>query len=328
MRPSRRRALLSLGSLAAASWAPALLAQDARKSRHVAILASGGKEAFGPRAKAFREAMAKLGHAEDRGVRYSWHYADGHHDRLRALAQEIVKSAPEVIVASSSITTRPLFQATAAIPVVMANADDPVADRFVKATDKTASNITGVLTARVDDVIQAAHWLGRVMPAGGAFGVLLDQANVNYRSVRSRMHYAAQQEKRPLVYLDAPRVEDLERAFKSLGAEKVAGLVVMDDPFFLDEAARIVKLVAASKRPAIYGDRAFVTAGGLMSYGGDALAAMARAAGFVDRILKGAHPSELPMEAPPPFELVVNRATAKAMKVALPQDVAKAARLV
>ena len=290
MRPARRRLLLAL---AASPW----LARAAEPKPRVAVLASSTAAGFRTRAEVLRKSLGS-------GVILEFHYADGKRERLEELAKKIVAAAPAVVVASSSLTTRPLRQATATIPIVMASADDPVADRFVKDPAHPGGNITGLTTGRRDEIITAVSHLSAAMPAGAVLGALLDQANVEYRPLRSRLHFAAQQEKRELVYLDASTPKDIDAAFASLGAQKVGGLVVMSDPLYLDERDRLVRLARKARIPVMFCDRAFITAGARLAYGGDSDEDMVRAAIFVRKILDGAHPADLPLEPPAEFRLV------------------------
>lgn len=263
------------------------------ESSRVAVLASSTAAAFRSRADALKKALP--------GVVLDFHYADGKLETLPELARQVAAAAPAVIVSSSALTTRPLRQATATIPIVMAAGDDPVADRFVASLQAPGGNVTGIASGRRDEIIEAVHRLAAAVPAGGAIGALLDQFNVDYRRIRSRLHFAGLQEKRTIVYLDASTPADIDRAFASLAAQKVAGLVVMNDPLYLDERERLVKLAKRAGIPVMFSDRSFVRAGARLAYGGDSDADMARAAAYVRKILDGAHPADLPIEPPPPF---------------------------
>jgi putative ABC transport system substrate-binding protein len=283
----------------------------------VSILAFGTAGQFAARLEALKQSLP--------GVELDPRYAAHDPAALATLAQAIAKAEPAAIVADSILATRALFQATATIPVIMARSEDPVANRVVKTLDQPAGNVTGVVSGSVEWLLESTEVLQAMMPAKAPIGVLLDQNHAAYRPARSRVHYVATQHHREPVYLDADRPRDLERAFAQLKAEKVGGLIVMDGPMFLDEAARIVKLAKAAKVPVIYPDRAYVTAGGAMAHGGDSIAAMARAGAIVKRVLEGAHPANIAVESLP-AAWYVNRAAAKAQALKIPDKVSRAAK--
>lgn len=304
----------TIATLAAAPW----IVRAADGKARVAVMASSDEAGFRTRADALRRALP--------GVALDFHYADGRMDRLAEVAREVVASSPAVIVSSSALTTRPLRQATATVPIVMANADEPVADRFVASAEKPGGNVTGLFSGRRDDLVEATRILSAVVPGMTPLGGLSNQFNVNYRPSRSRLNFGAQQAKRPVEFLDASTAAEIDRVFDGLAAQHIAGVVVMADPLYLDERERLVKAAARAKIPAIYADRAFVRAGGLMAYGGDSDADMARVAVFVKKILAGARPADLALEKAGTPHLYVNDATAKALGLRIPASVRKTAR--
>ena len=312
-----RRAFVA--ALAASFVVPGTLAatEEGSGGKRVALLCLGSEAQFKARLDALRKALP--------GVVMEPRYAEGGLSRLATLAREIASSAPAAIVSDSVLATRALYEATATIPVVMARCEDPVGNRLVKSLDHPGGNVTGVVTGNLENALTAAQTLAAMMPAGQALGVLLNQNNAAYRPTRSRIHYVAQKQKRAPIYLDASGAGEVAHAFASLGTEKVGGVVVMDDPVFLDNALSIVKSANAAKVPVVYPDRVFVEAGGLMALGGDANAAMAKAAAYVQRILAGTHPSELAVETLP-ATWSVNRATARAQGARIPAAVLRQAR--
>ena len=297
------------GTLAASDEGPG--------GKRVALLCLGSEAQFKARLDVLRKALP--------GVVFEPRYAEGALTRLATLAREIASSAPAAIVSDSVLATHALYEATATIPVVMARSEDPVGNRLVKTLDRPGGNVTGVVTGNLENVLTGAQTLAAMMPAGLGIGVLLNQGNAAYRPTRSRIHYVAQKQKRAPVYLDASVRDEIAGAFASLKTEKVGGVVVMDDPMFLDEAPSIVKAANAANVPVVYPDRVFVEAGGLMALGGDATAAMAKAATYVQRILAGTHPSQLAVEMLP-AQWSVNRATARAQGARIPAAVLREAR--
>jgi putative ABC transport system substrate-binding protein len=292
----------------------------------VAVLAATTPENFKGRAEALRRGLRERGLVEGKTVRLEWRYGNGKAQGLDDLAQKIAALKPAVAVADSSLTVVKLRQAAAALPIVMATADDPVASRFVESLEKPGREITGVASAHPDEILKAVAYIARVVPRSAVVAALLDQNNATYRKIRARFRHAALEAGLQPVMIDANQPGEIPGAIRSaFRQERAAGLVVMSDPMFYDERRRIVQLVGEARRPAIYPDRAFVEAGGLMSYGGDVEQGFARAAEYVERILRGTPPRELPVQLPKEYRLVVNRRTARAMNVALPPELLKQA---
>ena len=300
-----RRHFLAAMAAAVANVAPAKAA--ARSS--VVVLVGGSEAQFAARRAALERAI---------GAKAAVLAAAGDLTRLQALAKEAVAQSPTVLVADSMTSGRALFEATSAIPIVLARAENPVAARLVRSLEHPGGNVTGVVTGRPDEIIKAAEHLGRLLPAGAPLALLANQNNQTYRAVRARINHAAKEQKRPQVLLDANRPQELDEAFRAFAAEKNAGLVVMDDPMYLDEAKRHVALAAKLRRPVMYPDRTFVRVGGLAIYGPDAEAALAAAGEMVKQLLAGTPPGELAMREVPAFTLAVNRETAKAQGIRLP----------
>lgn len=299
---NRRHFIAALAALGA-------LPARALPGAHVGLLIGGTEAQFRRRLEALRtQVKAPL------IVRA----AGGDPTRLAALAQDLVAASPAVLVADSMVAARMLFEATPSIPIVMARSENPVGARLVRSLEQPGGNVTGIVTGRPDALIQATNHLARLLAPGAPIAALLNQNNQTYRAVRARVNFAANELKREQVFLDASLPRHLERAFAELATHKGAGLLVMDDPMFLDEAARIVQLAAKARRPAIYPDRAFVQAGGLMSYGADAESAMKLAGQYVARVLAGENPAGMALREVPAFELHVNRATARAQGIKIP----------
>lgn len=320
----RRRFLAALAAATTSRWTHAVAVPAIPT---VAVLAVTRADNFKPRADAFRRGMRELGYVEGKSIAYQWRYANDDPARLDNLAREIAALRPAAALADSSLTSVRLRQAGASLPIVMAAADDPAGSRLVQTLEKPGTSLTGLSTGNPDEILKAVDFLARVVPKGAVVAVLLNQNNATYRKIRARFRYAALGGGLKYVMVDANQPGEIAGALDSaFGKERAAGLVVMGDAMFYDHRAAIVKRVAAARRPAIYPDRAYVAAGGLMSYGGDIEASFARAASFVDRILRGASPGELPVEEPKEYLLAINRRTARALGLAIPEAMLKEAR--
>jgi putative ABC transport system substrate-binding protein len=300
---NRRHATAALAALIAA---PRFTLADDTRTRRVAMLSLEPIAATRSRIDPFKRAMAKLGWEEGRTVRYEHRSADGRAERLPALAEALVKEAPDVIVSESSLTTLPLRNASATVAIVAAACDDPLASRFVRALDKPGTNVTGVAIGVRDELPVPVELLSLVMPKGASFAGIFNPANPMYRKARAGLHYGAVKRGIPITYHDAIDAAGIDAAFAAARAEGVAGIAVMFDPLFVAERARWVKLAAAWGKPVIFPERNFVASGGLISYGPSLAGAFARAASHADRILKGAKPADIPVESAGKYQLVVS----------------------
>lgn len=304
-----RRAFLATLALPALAAAARAATPATATNRNVFVLVGGTAEQFAARRRILERAL---------GGPVTVVAADGDTPKLLDLAKEIVSRSPAVAIADSMTAGRALFEASAGVPIVLARAENPVAARLVKSVEAPGSNVTGVVTGRPDEMLKAAEHLGKLLPPGAALAVVANQNNQAYRAIRARVNHAAKEQKRPQLLLDANRPAEIDAAFAELARNKGAGLLVMDDAMYLDEAKRFVALAAKLRRPVMFPDRAFVRAGGLAAYGPDNDAVLAMVAGIVRKVLDGRPPAELPMEAPPPFALAVNRDVARAQGIKLP----------
>jgi putative ABC transport system substrate-binding protein len=201
----------------------------------------------------------------------------------------------------------------------MVGVEDPVADRFVRSLAQPETNMTGVTAGSPDTILESVHLLDTLLKPGSAVAMILNQNNAAYRKLRARFRHAAMQDGMRPVMLDANSPGEIAAAFEAAAAEHAAGVALMNDAMFFNERARIVKLAAAARLPAIHPDPAFVDAGGLMSFGPDLHASFARAASFVHRILEGAAPAGMAVEAPGEPRLRINAAAARAMRLSIPK---------
>ena len=294
---ARRDFLAGLVGLAAAPWA------RAQAPRTIAYLGFEPQASSKARLEAFRRELAKLGHE----VRYEVRSAEGRMERLPQLAEALAKAQPALILSESAITTLPLRQATSTIPIVMAACDDPLASRFVRTLEKPGGNATGVSLAVREEMPLPVEVLELMVPKGAKFAGLFNPSNSMYRKARAGLHYGAVKRGFEITYHDAIDARGIDAAFAALRQEKVAGLIVVYDPLFVAERARLVKLAAASKLPTVFPERSFVESGGRVSVGPSLARAFTLAAGQADRILKGANPAEVAVKPAGSYEVVASR---------------------
>lgn len=270
--------------------------------------------------------MRALGYDELRAQFYV-EGAYGQRDLLEQTAQTFAREPLDVILSASSFTTDALRRAAPNTPIVIAAAEDPVAEQFADSLQRPGRNITGITASVLDHVHRQLDLLTRVHPGLSRVTALLNPENATYASYRERLDAAARTGMR-VVIADAWTAREIERAFPSRPRGEAEGLLVMNDGFFYTERRSIAEAAARSRRPAVYPLRGYVEAGGLMSHGPNLEANFRRAAHFVDRILKGERASDMPIEPPPKIELVLNREAARAIKATLPPGLLKEASAV
>ena len=320
----RRHALLTLASLAAGASLPAW-SQAPRKVPRVAILHFGSRANFRARAEAFTQAMAERGYVEGKTVAYDWRTANGQEDVLKSHAAELGHGAADVIVSASTHTSRVLRNAGVnTVPVVMAANEEPTIEGFARSIERPGGNFTGVSASVLDHLDRHVELLFAVAPRLTRITALLNPENPAYRVYRARLQSAVRAGTK-LIVADAATVDQIDAAFPARARDDADGLIVMNDSMFFNERRAIVDAATRVKRPSIYPIRAFVEAGGLMSYGANPEANYARAAQYVDRILKGAKPAEMPIDPPAKLELVVNRDRLETLGFPLPPEIAKQA---
>jgi putative ABC transport system substrate-binding protein len=317
----RRDFIAGLGS--AVAWPAAARAQQGDRVRRIGVLVpydendTEGKR----RVSAFTQALADLGWTDGRNVRIDLRWAGGDNNRTRALAQELVGLQPAIILASSTPATVALQRETRTIPVVFAAVGDPVASGVVARLDRPNGNITGFaieeaslggkyleLLSEITSGLKRAAIMFN--PDAGPASVFMPSFETAARSLR-------------VVPISAPVHSDgeIEAAIIALGREPGGGLIVLSDIFTIAHRAPIILAAARNNVPAFYSYSAFARDGGLLSYGVDRVDTFRRAASYVDRILRGASPAELPVQFPTKFELVINLKTAKSLGLTVPQSI-------
>jgi putative ABC transport system substrate-binding protein len=305
---------------AAATWPLA-----ARAQQRVPLVGFLGSATAGPWTQfvaAFREGLNEAGFAEGRNVAIAFRWADGHYDRLPALAAELVRSGVDVLVATGGLPTIMAAKAaTTTIPIVFTLGTDPVATGIVASLNRPGGNITGaqLFTASID--AKRFGLLHDMAPKVALTAVLVNPKNPNVPERSRRIEAAASILGKRIQFLHASTPQELEQAFTALGQSQAGALFVGADPFFNTSRATIVALAARLGIPAIYEQREFARAGGLMSYGTDFAEAYRQAGTYAGRILKGEKPADLPIAQSTKFEFVINLKTAKALGIEVPPGV-------
>ena len=312
----RRRFLVSAGALLAA---PLAGAQPAGKGPRIAYLSASS--AAKATLDTFRQGLRDLGYVEGRNIVIEYRWADGQFDRLPALAAELVGLRVNVIVAANTPAALAAKNATSTIPIILVTSGDPVGSGLVASLARPGGNVTGLsLMPTLAISGKQLELLKEAFPTITHVAVLANPANPPTAGLLTEIERAALSLGLRLRILQVRDSKEFGDAFATIKNERVPALLVIADPLVSNNRDRIVAFAATNRLPAVYPYRVFVDAGGLMSYGADIPDLHRRAATYVDRILKGARPAELPIELPAKFELVVNLKTAKALGLTIPQS--------
>jgi putative tryptophan/tyrosine transport system substrate-binding protein len=287
----------------------------------VGFLSANARAAMSPRIEAFQQGLRELGYVAGENILIEDRFADGHVDRLSALAADLVRLRVSVIVTEGATATRFAKEATSTIPIVMAQDPDPVGTGVVASLSRPGGNITGLSNLRPDLGGKRLQLLKETLPRLARVAVLGTSTTPGTAQTRRETEQAANAFGVQLQYVEVPGPGDIEPAFRAAGAGRADAVLVLASPVLLSRRAQIADLAASSRLPAMYYTGEFVRDGGLMSYGVNATDLFRRAATYVDRILRGAKPADLPVEQPTKFELVINVRTAKALGLTIPATV-------
>jgi putative tryptophan/tyrosine transport system substrate-binding protein len=315
----RRREFIALLAGAVASRPVTALAQVPTKRPLIAVLIVPSQATSQEYRSAFTQRLQELGYIERRNYEIEYRYANGDLTRLPGLADELIRLKPKVIVASSSAAALAAKQLTASIPIVAAATFDPVTLGLAASYARPESNVTGIV-AGWDTIVGKQLELGfELVPGAKLVGMMVDAGFAPGASFRRGAEIAARATGANLFAVDVRAPADLDAAFQTLTREHASIVIVHPDPMFLNERRRIAELAVTAQLPVVYGFRQHVDDGGLMSYGIDLYENFRRAAAYVDKILKGAKPADLPIEQPTKFELVINLKAAKAIGLTIPE---------
>jgi putative ABC transport system substrate-binding protein len=314
----RREFIAGLGGVAA--WPLAARAQQERV-RRIGVLASGDENdpEMKLRLSAFTQALADLGWTDGRNLRMDLRAGSGDIKRIRALADELVGLRPDIILASSTPATIALQRETRTIPIVFANVGDPVASGIVASLNQPGGNITGFAILEASLSGKWLELLSEIAPGLKRAAIMFNPVTAPLSVYMPSFETAAQSLKVVPIIASVHSDVEIETAIVALGREPGAGLVVMPDLFMVVHRMPIISAAARNNVPAVYSRSEFARDGGLLSYGPDQVDTFRRAASYVDRILRGAKPADLPVVQSTKFELVINLKTAKALGLTIPE---------
>jgi len=296
-------------------------AQQPKKVARIGLLSYNSASLQAPRVKTFREGLRDIGYIEGQNITIEYRYADGKPDRLPALAAELIHLKVDVIVTLGEDATRPAKEATSTIPIVMTQDSDPVGSGFVASFARPGRNITGLTTLSPELSGKRLELLKEVVPKLALVAVLWDPTNSGSALGFRETEVAAQSLRVKLQSLEVRKPEDFDSAFRAVTESRAGAFMNLGGPLFNRYRKRIVDFVVKNKLPAIHHRREFVEEGGLMTYDTSQSDRDRRAAIFVDKILKGAEPADLPVEQPMKFEFIVNLKTAKQIGLTIPPNV-------
>ena len=315
-----RRQFITLLGGGAVGWRLAARAQQPDQVRRIGVFTSGAESDPSAQAyvRALRQGLEKLGWIEGRNIRADYRWASGDVNRLRADAAEMVDLTPDVILCGGTQLTEILRQKTGAIPIVFVHVADPIAGGLVQSLARPDNNITG-FTAYDSSISE--KWLEvlkKIAPRLTQVLVLVDPQNPTWMLHVPTMEKVAPSFAVQLTTVHVRSPEEIERAIDAFVATPNAGMIVLPSVMTGDQRDLIINLASKHRMPAIYALRAFVSSGGLIYYSSDWADLYRRAASYVDRILKGAKPGDLPVQQPVKFELIINLKTAKALDLTVP----------
>jgi putative ABC transport system substrate-binding protein len=317
----RRREFIA--GLGAAAWPVVARAQQVDRVRRIGVLISLDEN--DPEQKrrlaAFTQALAGLGWTDGRNVRLDVRWGGGDINRVRALAQELISLQPDIILAGSTPVTAALQRETRTIPIVFVNVGDPVASGIVAQLDRPGGNITGFAGWEASLTGKWLELLSEIAPGLKRIAIMFNPDTAAVSLFVPSFETAARSLKVEPIMAPVHSDAEIETRINVLGREPGGGLVVMVDAFTFVHRAPIISATAQNNVPAVYYFSVFARDGGLLSYGPDPVDTFRRAASYVDRILRGAKPAELPVQLPTKFEMAVNLKTAKALGLTVPQSI-------
>ena len=275
----------------------------------------------GPLAEAFRDGLRELGYVEGQNLAIEYRDALGGSDQLREIAANLVHVPVDILVTGGGPATEAAKQATSTLPIVFTQSADPVGTGLVASLARPGGNVTGLTNSAKDLSAKRLQLLKETVPGLSSVAVLWNPTSPGTVEQHAETQEAARLLGLRLLVLEVRRADDLERAFESASEHRAEALAILGDPLMTASAARLADLAAQRRLPAIYPVRVFAEEGGLMAYGSDVRDQYRRAASYVDKILKGANPADLPVEQPMRFDLVINLKTAQALGLTIPQHV-------
>jgi putative ABC transport system substrate-binding protein len=307
-------AFLLAGSVAVQAQQP--------KPHRIGFLSAASAKPSNPQFEAFRQGLRELGYVEGKNIVVEARFAEGRLERLPALVSELIALKLDVLLAGSPAGAAAAKKAGTTVPIVFAGVGDPVASGIVSSLARPGGNVTGVAVGAGGQAF-GEKWvelLREAAPGVSQVAVLANRSNPSNTPTLKGVEAAAKALKVKLDVLDAGTATELDRALAAIGTSGAQAMIVTSDPFLADRRVTLVQFAASKRLPAIYFFKLFADAGGLMSYGASLEESYRRAAAYVDRIVKGAKPADLPVEQPTRFELVINMRTAKVLGMTIPRS--------
>jgi putative ABC transport system substrate-binding protein len=312
--------VLTLGAMLFALCFPAE-AQQPKKVPRIGFLVDGTRSTHSTRIEAFREGLRELGYVEEKNIAIEYRYSAGMADRLPALVTELVSLKVEVIVTAGTRAVLTAKKATKTIPIVFASAGNPVETGIVDSLAQPGANVTGLSSFTRDLSGKRLELLKEAFPKVSRVAYLKDPSNSSGEVAWSEIQATAAHLEVQLQSAEVRVSNDFDTAFKAIIRDRAQALLTQSGPLANNNKARILDFAVKNRLPAMYADTEFTEAGGLMSYGPSYADMNRRAATYVDKILKGAKPADLPVEQPIKFEFVINLKTAKQIGLTIPPNV-------
>src|SRR5262245_9318551 len=312
-----RREFISLVGGAAFAWPRAVIAQPTRRTL-VAVLSTVTSTGAARYLSGFAQGLQELGYIEGRNIDIVYRYADGDPERIPMVADELVRLKPDVIVTGSTNATLAVKQATATIPIVSPLLTDPVAFGLVESQARPGGQVTGILTTLEGLTGKQLELLLELVPGATRIGMTLNTRNQTHTLYQREVKAAANSLGVALVPVDIRAASELNAGFQTFVRERVELVLMLGDALVMTERRQIADLATAARLPSMYAYREYAVAGGLITYGISQRESYRRAASYVDRILKGSKPGDLPVEFPTKLEMVINLKTAKALAITIP----------
>ena len=297
------------------------VAEQPAKIPRIGFLGSGSPSAYKSRTEGFRQGLRELGYVEGKTIAIEYRYAEGLADPLPDLVADLVRVNVEIIVTSSTPASLALKNATKTIPIVFVNVGDPVGSGLVVSLARPGGNLTGLSNQLPDLTAKHLELLKEVAPKISRVAVLGSTANPNRTNAAKKIEGLARSLGVQLQSVEIGEPKDLEGAFSQMTKARADAVLLRGGALLSDQRIRIAELAARNRLPAIHFDHLFAEAGGLLAYGPNVPDMFRRSATFVDKILKGARPADLPIEQPTKFELVINLKTAKQIGLMIPPNV-------
>jgi len=317
----RRKLVVAFG--AGALMAPfASFAQQPGKVWRIGYIDFGSRQSTldSGRHGALIEGLRELGYVEGRNFVLEAHYADGDMDRVDGFAAELVRQKVDLILTLGSAASRAAQRATATIPIVVISSPDPVREGFAASLARPGGNLTGMSNGADDTVQKLVELLIAAAPKLNRVAVLINPANGAHASLLSGVQAAARKTGKLVLPVSVRAPDEIQSRFATMARERADALIILADAFFFQQRTQIAALALKHRLASIYALAGYAEAGGLMNYGSDNTDNFRRAGVFVDKLLKGAKPGELPFEQPVRYYLVINRKTAKALGLTIPQS--------